>query len=405
MYNVLVVDDDRITLEILGERLESYGDFFTPLYACNGEEAIELLQQQEISLLVTDLVMPGKVDGWALVEHIEENHLGLPAIVITGCEDNDKIKKLKKRVRHVFKKPVKITQLVQAVTNILNEDLTSGNLHGVSIGSFLQLLEIEGKTCLLEVAVSAKDKGLLYIYQGKLYDALYGDLEAQEAACHLIALDNARFHIKTLPKKKIRQTIKAELMSVLMEAMLLKDKADDQSEHDYSPTDNIFGKEDDMADVSDATETTPDQEVAGFNNNQEGESISPSKQKEKDVMALETILEEMRGINGYKASALMNFTGEILAADSIDAAVDLGNVGAVFNDIFRSSHEAAGKVGLQVCNELTMRTPNGLVIMACSGVDAPVHFHLITILSKDGNQALAKMQLDKMIPVIMDELS
>ena len=399
MYNVLVVDDDRITLEILGERLESYGDFFTPLYACNGEEAIELLQQQEISLLVTDLVMPGKIDGWALVDHIEENHLDLPAIVITGCEDNDKVKKLEKRVRHVFKKPVKITQLVQAVTNILNEDLTSGNLHGVSIGSFLQLLEIEGKTCLLEVAVSPKDKGLLYIYQGKLYDALYGDLEAQEAACQLIALDNARFHIKTLPKKKIRQTIKAELMSVLMEAMLIKDKAEDQSEHDYNPTDNIFGKEDDTP------KTTPDQEVTELNNNQKGESISPSKQKEKDVMALETILEDMRGINGYKASALMNFTGEILAADSIDAAVDLGNVGAVFNDIFRSSHEAAGKVGLQVCNELTMKTPNGLVIMACSGVDAPVHFHLIAILSQDGNQALAKMQLDKIIPVIMNELS
>jgi hypothetical protein len=43
--------------------------------------------------------------------------------------------------------------------------------------------------------------------------------------------------------------------------------------------------------------------------------------------------------------------------------------------------------------------------MACSGVDAAVHFHLIAVLTKDGNQALAKMQLDKMIPKIMKELS
>lgn len=405
MHNVLVVDDDRITLEILGERLESYGDFFSPIYACNGEEAVKVLQQQEVSLLVTDLVMPGKLNGWALIEHIEENYPGLPAIAITACEDEDKIKALQTRVRHIFKKPVEVTQLVQAVTDILNEDLTSGSLNGVSIGSFLQLLEIEGKTCLLEVAVSPTDKGLLYIYKGKLYDALYGDFEAQEAACRLIALDNAHFHIKMLPKKKIRQTIKTKLMSVLMEAMLFKDEAADQSEHENNPTGIFLGKEDDMAELFDMSTIIPEQAVEELNNNQEGESISPSKQKEKDVMALETILEDMRGINGYKASALMNFTGEILAADSIDAAVDLGNVGAVFNDIFRSSHEAAGKVGLQVCNELTMRTPNGLVIMACSGVDSPVHFHLITILSQDGNQALAKMQLDKMIPVIMDELS
>ena len=121
-------------------------------------------------------------------------------------------------------------------------------------------------------------------------------------------------------------------------------------------------------------------------------------------MALETILEDLRSIKGYKASALMNFTGEILATDSVDAEIDLANVGAVFNDIFRSSHEAAGKVGLQVCTELTMKTPDGMVVMACSGVDAAVHFHLIAILTQDGNQALAKMQLDKMIPKIMDEL-
>lgn len=404
MYNVLVVDDDRITLETLGERLKSYGDFFTPIYACNGKEAVEFLQQQEISLLVTDLIMPGDIDGWALIEHIEENHPGMPAIVITSCEDEDKVNELQMRVRHLFKKPVKIAQLVQAVTDILNEELTSGNLNGVSIGSFLQLLEMEGKTCLLEVVVSPKDKGLLYIYKGKLYDALYGDYESQEAACQLIALDNAEFHIKTLPKRKIRQTIKSELMSVIMEAMLLKDNTSEQNEHE-----NGLGNEDDMnhdmSAVFDMSGILSEQAVEGSNNNQTGESISPSKQKEKDDMALEIILEDLRGINGYKAAALMNFTGEILAADSVDAAIDLGNVGAVFNDIFRSSHEAAGKVGLQVCNELTMRTPNGLVIMACSGVDAPVHFHLIAVLSEDGNQALAKMQLDKMIPKIMDELS
>lgn len=404
MYNVLVVDDDRIILETLGERLKSYGDFFTPIYASNGEEAVELLQQQEISLLVTDLVMPGKIDGWALIEHIEENHIGLPAIIITSCEDEDKVQELKMRVRHVFKKPFKTPQLVQAVTDILNEELTSGNLNGVSIGSFLQLLEMEGKTCLLEVAVSSKQKGLLYIYKGKLYDALYGDYESQEAACQLIALDNAQFHIKTLPKKKIRQTIKSELMSVIMEAMLIKDKATNQSgyENDFGNEDDI---NDDISEIFDMSEILSEQAVAGLNNNQVGESISPSKQKEKEDMALETILEDLRGINGYKAAALMNFTGEILAADSVDAAIDLGNVGAVFNDIFRSSHEAAGKVGLQVCNELTMRTPNGLIIMACSGVDSPVHFHLIAVLSEDGNQALAKMQLDKMIPRIMNELS
>ncbi len=410
MYHVLIVDDDEFALEFLGEQLKSYGDFFTPIYASTGQEAVEILSQQEIALLVTDLVMPGIMNGWALIEYIEEYHPAVPVVVITGCEDKKKLRLLQDKVRHVFLKPIKVRQLVHVVTNILNEDIASGSLNGVSVASFLQLLEMEGKTCLLEVATSPKDRGLLYINQGRLYDAVYGDYQDHEAACRLIALDNARFQIKALPKKKIRQRIKAELMAIIMEAMKLKDEYAARNGQGFEEGKGESGESDTVSDVtesiiaqaSDFDEKNLDE---GRNNQQTDEVIIPSMQKETNVMALETILENLRSINGYKASALMNFTGEILAADSVDSEVELANVGAVFNDIFRSSHEAAGKVGLQVCNELTMKTPNGLVIMACSGVDSPVHFHLIVVMDKDGNQALAKMQLDKMIPKFMDELS
>ena len=227
MYNVLIVDDDKITIRLLTEQLKKYGDFFSPIYACNGEEAIEIIRQQAISLVVTDLFMPGNFDGWALIDYIEKNYLDLPTMVITSCNEMAQIKKLQRRVRYVFKKPVKVTQLVQAVMNILNEDIASGSLHGVSAGSFLQILEQEEKTCVIEIIASPNDRGLLYIYKGKLYDAQYHDFQAQEAACRLIALDNTCFQINLLPKKKIRQRIKSEMATILMEAMRLKDEATD----------------------------------------------------------------------------------------------------------------------------------------------------------------------------------
>lgn len=122
-------------------------------------------------------------------------------------------------------------------------------------------------------------------------------------------------------------------------------------------------------------------------------------------MALENYLEKLKKINGYRASGIMNFTGEILAQDSVDPNIDLGLVGATFNDIFRTAHEASNKIGLEACKEAAISTPKGIVIMKCSGVQAKVHYHLIAIFNADGNQALAKMEMDKMIPAVMEELA
>lgn len=122
-------------------------------------------------------------------------------------------------------------------------------------------------------------------------------------------------------------------------------------------------------------------------------------------MALENHLESFKSIKGYKASGIMTFTGEMLAVDSTDSKVDLDIVGATFNDIFRSAHEASNKIGLGACNETVITTPNGHIIMGCSGVQSKVHFHTIVVMDKDGNQALAKMTLEKMLPKVMDELA
>ncbi|MCI5211508.1 MAG: response regulator, partial [Candidatus Electrothrix sp. ATG2] len=242
MYDILVVDDDLFALALLEEQLKSYGDFFTPVYASNGKEAVEILSQVEISLLVTDLIMPGDINGWHLIEYIENFHPNIPIVVITGCKDDEKVAELEGRVREILLKPIRVKQLVKIVTTILNEDIASGNLKGVSVGSFLQLLEMDEKTCLLEVGTSPKNKGLLYIHQGKLYDAEYGDLQEYEAACRLIAMDNVSFKIKALPKLEIRRRIKAELMSIIMDAMKMKDEVKHDETLELPPGANNDGE-------------------------------------------------------------------------------------------------------------------------------------------------------------------
>lgn len=121
-------------------------------------------------------------------------------------------------------------------------------------------------------------------------------------------------------------------------------------------------------------------------------------------MALEQHLEELKKINGFQAAGIMGYTGELLASYSAVEGIDLAMVGATFNDIFRSAHEVCEKIGLEATKELVLITPKGIIIMLCTGVKAKIHVHFITILSSDGNQALAKMTMNRIADPVMNEI-
>jgi predicted regulator of Ras-like GTPase activity (Roadblock/LC7/MglB family) len=122
-------------------------------------------------------------------------------------------------------------------------------------------------------------------------------------------------------------------------------------------------------------------------------------------MALETLLTELTTINGYLASGIMDYTGELLASHSVSSKIDLTVIAASFNDSYRASHEVATKVGFGALEEQVLITPNGVIVMACSGLNAPIHLHIIALLKRDGNQALTKIALDKIKHKAVEELS
>lgn len=121
-------------------------------------------------------------------------------------------------------------------------------------------------------------------------------------------------------------------------------------------------------------------------------------------MDLEAPLADIKTVKGYLATGIMQYTGELLAGHSLTENVNLAIVGATFNDIFRSAHEVCTKIGLESCREMVLYTPRGVVLMMCTGTKSKAHLHLITVLSSDGNQALAKMQMEKAGPALVNML-
>lgn len=78
---ILLVDDDVSLLKLLGLRLKSEG--FAVTTAGSGAEALAWLEQERPDLVLSDLRMDG-MDGLALFDRIQRQHVGLPVIIMTA---------------------------------------------------------------------------------------------------------------------------------------------------------------------------------------------------------------------------------------------------------------------------------------------------------------------------------
>ncbi|WP_452221232.1 sigma-54-dependent transcriptional regulator [Lacinutrix salivirga] len=79
--NILIVDDDINILELLQRHLQSWN--YHTYKAVSVKEAVTILRDTKIDLLITDLKMP-EVDGFELIKFVSEHYPKLPKLVVTG---------------------------------------------------------------------------------------------------------------------------------------------------------------------------------------------------------------------------------------------------------------------------------------------------------------------------------
>jgi hypothetical protein len=106
---------------------------------------------------------------------------------------------------------------IEAVSDI------GGQIHGISLPSFLQMSEMEGATYTLRVA-SGDRVGYLHLDGGSLIAAQYEGQNGSEAAYRIISWDNASIQIEPSDTGRARE-IHEPLMHVMMESLKIKDEA------------------------------------------------------------------------------------------------------------------------------------------------------------------------------------
>lgn len=116
--NILIVDDDIQILELLQRHLKSM-DYHTYM-AVSVKEALYILKDTAIDLLITDLNMP-EIDGMQLIKYVSEHHSDMPKLVVTGFPSVDSaLGAIKSGVADYLIKPFTKIELQEAVQKSLS---------------------------------------------------------------------------------------------------------------------------------------------------------------------------------------------------------------------------------------------------------------------------------------------
>jgi len=222
---VLIVDDDHIWLRLIKKKFENYGDTFTTLTALDGKEAVASLKKNMVSLVVTDMQMP-EMDGLALLAHLSENYPDIPVIIMTAYSTpSSKKTVLDGGAAGYIEKPFVVEDLATKIIKTLQKETEGGTLQTVPLDMFIQLIEMEQKTCTIRVFNKiTENRGILFFYKGDLMDARINNRQGNTAAYEIFAWDSVTLSIQDECAIKTKK-IEGELQAILFDAMRMKDEA------------------------------------------------------------------------------------------------------------------------------------------------------------------------------------
>ncbi|WP_343247615.1 response regulator transcription factor [Diplocloster hominis] len=206
MQNILVCDDDKEIVEAIDIYLTQEG--YHILKAYDGQQAVDMLKENEIHLLVIDVMMP-KLDGIRATLKIRENN-SLPIIILSAkSEDADKILGLNIGADDYVTKPFNPLELIARVKSQLRRYTQLGNIQesgsqvfqtgGLKVNDELKEVTVDGEQVKL-TPIEYKILLLLVKNQGKVFsiDQIYENIWNEEA----IAADNTvAVHIRHIREK------------------------------------------------------------------------------------------------------------------------------------------------------------------------------------------------------------
>jgi len=157
----------------------------------------------------------------------------------------------------------------------------------------------------------------------------------------------------------------------------------------------------DEPEIATDPEDVAEEPVFDFHETAEPDSPPPPAKK-ATIDILRRLLKDLFTIGGYRASAILDAGGEVLASDMSGEELDLEYTAAMFSNIFQGTRKICEKTGFQDSREMTIVSSKGIVIMLGSSMEGMMTFVIMLILEPDGNQALGRLSIKRMLPRIAE---
>lgn len=374
MKNILLVDDEKSFADSLAEGLTAYDKDLRVITAENGKAAVQSLETARVDLVLTDLKMP-EMDGFGLLAYLNRNHGDIPVIIMTAFSTPEIEKSLNGLGIHQYiEKPLEFNALVEKIYAALAKG-KEGFIKGISLAGFLQLVDMEKKTCTIRI--QSKDKfGSLFFLQGDLVDAEFGALQGQEAALEIIGWDETNIVIDSVCKVRKKQ-IDAGLNHLLLEAFRLKDEKQQSGAGEEFPQDV-------EALLLETMEPTT-------LNGPETDDISNGG---KSMPSTKELLQELVLVGGIKTAVVVGRDGFVIDGVSNGGNLETESVGAVISAGIGSSEVMGKELNVGIMNQGMMEYSGGLIMMSLVGQEAI----LAVVADTQANLGYVRLQIRRRLP-------
>ena len=353
MKKVLIVDDEPAVLFALSEALADRRRGVKVATAANGAEAVAILESEKVDLVVTDLRMP-EMDGFELLAWLRRGFPHLPVIVMTafGAETVSRLD----GALEVLEKPFDVGELKRKVADLMRQTV-KGRVENISLASFLQLLELERKTCTLTVS-SVDRNGRLFFRGGRLVGAQTEGLDGADAALEIVTWEHADVEISDVCTVKGPE-VEGGLRYLLLEGMHLKDERERHAPRPLGIAQETDAAIDSLLSANAGTVREP--------------------QDPRDAETIREALEQGRTLEGSLATLLVETaTGNLIAAAIGAKGVDVEVAAAATAELARQKPRVEERIGLKdTFNEVLLTSTRRYYLLRPVGSDGRMFLLLV----------------------------
>jgi predicted regulator of Ras-like GTPase activity (Roadblock/LC7/MglB family)/DNA-binding response OmpR family regulator len=399
MKRVLVVDDEENMLWMLQRNLSNSLSGVETVTARSGEEALAVLSDKKVNLVITDISMPG-ISGLDLLIEINNRYPQTGVIIMTAYPSSAyEHEAMMRGCLRFIEKPFDIKTMRAIVEEVLNQDEGfQGTIEGIELIDIVQFNGLSKATAALKVTTADRE-GMIFFKNGEVVHAIYGETSGEGAFFEIL-----KFHGGTLQNIKGVEppvtSISNNLESLLINATLRSDEAYRKSSplNDTRPPDMVPAISPSLqTDHSDEESVMLGEAIADAPKQQETETSRVTGVKkhlptteDPTMTEIQKILAEFTNIDGVHTACLVGRDGfllDSLARKGIDAEM----IGAIASSGFGSAESMGAQLGQGDLTMTMIEYNNGPVLFAPVGNEAI----LVIVADKETNLGWIRIAIKK----------